>query len=207
MKRLLIIKASQDVCGEELDLIQAQARMLGVDVVQKKADSPEELESVLKGAGRVDYFYLCSHGNREVFQLGATEMSWSELGALTCVSGCLRSGSTFLMACCRGGLNRVAYDMFIACPEIDFIFGPSSVAFPTDLTTAFSVFLTQLETKGADQTHAARKASLAIDREFICFDRNVVEGQADYTLRLKELRRSWGLDEFGVPMLAGAVRL
>ena len=77
--------------------------------------------------------------------------------------------------------------MFISCPAIDFICGPTSEAYPTDLTTAFIVFLTQLERKGADQNYAAQKASNAIDRSFICFDRNVVEGQSDYQLRREVL--------------------
>lgn len=194
-RRLLIIRASQDVCGQEVELVRSHAEMLGLQVVQQVVDRPDQMKAALSGKGSFEYFYLCSHGSRDGFEVGRDSMSWEEFATMVCNSSCLTEESTFLMACCRGGLNRVAYDMLIACPSIDYICGPSTAAMPTDLTTAFVVFLTQIETKGADQTFAAEKASQAIDRQFLCFDRNIVEGQQDYHLRKMELDQYWAQKE------------
>lgn len=207
-RRLLILHASNDVCGQEIDLIKAHAEMLGLGVVQRSVDSVDGMKPALKSGGCFEYLYLCSHGNRDGFEVGNEFAEWSVLATMVCESACLADESTFLVACCRGGLNRVAYDMLIACDAISYICGPSADAYPTDLTTAFVVFLTQIERKGADQCFAAGKASLAIDRKFLCFDRNIVEGQVDYQMRKNELcRQGDGIEMSPIPRAAEGIEL
>jgi hypothetical protein len=197
-RRLLILRASEEVCGSETELIRSHSELIGIEVVTKSVSSEEEMRTILRENGAFDYFYLCTHGSREGFQLGDEIMSWSEFAGITCTTDCLKEGATFMLACCRGGLNIVAYDIFIGCPDIDFVCGPTAKTYPWDLTTGFVVFMHHLVVKHADPTHAAAKSTAATDFTFKCFDRVEVECQADFQRRRRTLYPDWEMNELGL---------
>ena len=59
--RFLIIRASKDVCGQEIDLVKAHAEMLGLAVEQRVVSNQAEMSVALNTTGYFEYFYLCSH--------------------------------------------------------------------------------------------------------------------------------------------------
>jgi|JI10StandDraft_1071094.scaffolds.fasta_scaffold03047_23 hypothetical protein len=196
-KRLLIIRASKDICGNELGLMSHQAEILGMDVVSKNLSYGGQLDEVLNTETPYDYIYLCSHGCREGFEIHLENtseqeiMTWGNFAGVICENHAVASNGILLLACCRGGMNAVATEMFICCPEIDYVCGPYSNVLPCDITTGFIVFLHSMETKRSEPAYAAIKASAATDFTFKCFDRVEVETQVNYHIRKKEIEEDF----------------
>jgi len=187
MKRLLILKTSIDICGDEVGIITHQCQLLGITVEEKAIDTPTKMEQTIRGYNgqlRFDYIYLCAHGNKDGFDIDMGhiryDMKWDDFSTLVCSEGILNENSIILLACCRGGLFKVSSEMMAACGFLNFICGVKWTIKSWDLTTGFLVFLYNIEKKQAEPDYAAQKASLATDYTFTCYDRAELEAHPQY---------------------------
>lgn len=187
MKRLLILKASTDVCPTEIGHITATAKLyqMAADIIE--VNSAQELEKELNNGQKYDYVYLCAHANHQVFGDNQTgfNISWIDFGGILCQADCMNFGCIFLLACCRTGLNQVAYDLFWSCGKIEFICGPRWTLKPNDLTIAFNVFIYNMESRQTQPDEASKRMSEATGYSFNCFDRVEIEMKQDYRDREK----------------------
>ncbi len=199
-KSILVLRASKDICGDEVSLVTSHCQLLGMTVY--KEDVPTEaaltnvVEKYLSQGVHFDYIYLCSHGDKEGFEtdLSGTQVfiPWTTFSQQLCENGILNDDTIFLLACCKGGLTKVAIDIMSVCYKINYICGVKWNAFPWDLTTGFVVFIHNIENKNAEPNYAAQKASLATDYTFMCYDRDEVEMNPQYLIRQSELYRDLG---------------
>src|SRR6185436_5657673 len=143
-KQILILQAASDICKEEIQHILATASIHNMEVFLLQAKNQSQLEGELKKASKkFDYIYLCAHANHLVFGEAESgfEMSWLDFGTILCNADCINDNCIFLLACCRTGLNQVAYDLLYSCYQINFICGPSWKLRSNDMTVAFDVFI------------------------------------------------------------------
>lgn len=194
-KSILILKATKDICGNEIGLLTHHCQLLGMKVIFQKIKSEKSLNYIvkrhLKLKNKFDYIYLCTHGSISGFEvnLGTTPISikWSRFSQLMCETGILKDDTIFLLACCKGGLFQVATDILAVCNSINLICGVKWNVSPWDLTTGFVVFIHNIENKLAEPNYAASKASLATDYTFVCYDRDEVEINPQYQNRRLDL--------------------
>jgi hypothetical protein len=173
MKRMLLLKASNDVCAIEIQHIQKICEMFGIEhsVVELTdlADFPNQVQAL----GDFDFLYLGAHA--DVYGFGEADLSryfdWEHFGVTLCSSMCLRPESVLLLGCCRGGLRMVAMKLFHACPKIDYITGPRWTVTPQDITTAFHVFLYNMVIRREQPSTAATRSSSATGYDFYYYDR------------------------------------
>jgi hypothetical protein len=207
MKNLLILKAHHDICGDEIGLITHQGQFLGINVKEETVDSEQTLIDIFKKFSSIrlefDFVYLCTHADRYGFDIemgiNKTVMTWGRFGQLVCESGILNDNTVFLLACCRGGLFKVATDMFAVCNKINFVCGAKWTLRPADLATGFVVFLYNICFKKAEPFYASQKATLATDYSFVCHDRAEIESHPQYEHRRFELYKEIGwVDDAGV---------
>jgi len=172
LKSLIIIQASEDIPQSEVDNIKSQVELYGIVVSVYKVITLEELKLALK-SGRYDYIYLATHGCEDSWGSVSQELqiTWIKFAAEVCVSGVSKPGAIFLHSCCRGGLQKVAYDMFACCEQIQLICGPRYKIKSRDLLMAFNLFLYYIEVKGIDPIVAADKVLISIDIRLHCTDR------------------------------------
>ncbi len=194
-KSILIIRAHKDICKNEMGLIDNHCQLLGIKTISEKISSRQELDNLLRcyteNGLQFDYLYLCTHGDKDGFDIFMDSekeaVSWSEFSGIICEKNVLREDSIILLACCKGGLFRVAADIFSACQNINFVCGVKWTVSPWDLTTGFVVFIHNIEIKEAEPSYAAEKASLATDYTFMCYDRDEVEISPAYIERRNSL--------------------
>jgi hypothetical protein len=207
MKNLLILKAHHDVCGDEIGLITHQGQFLGMNVKEEKVDNEETLARIFSeySTNRLefDFVYLCTHADGDAFEIdmgvGKSDMTWARFGQLVCESGILIDNTVFLLACCRGGLFKVATDMFAVCNKINFVCGAKWTLSPADLATGFVVFLYHICFKEAEPFYASQKATLATDYSFACHDRAEIESHPQFENRRIVLYKEIGwMDSAGV---------
>jgi hypothetical protein len=205
-KSILILKASKDVCGNEIGLIGNHCKLLGMEVLVEPVLTEDAFSVIVskyeKARIHFDYIYLCTHGNINGFavDMGAGDhfVTWSRFSQLICVSGILNPETILLLGCCRGGLFQVATDIMAICNSINFVCGVKWSVEPWDLTTGFVVFLHNIENKKAEPSYAAQKASLATDYTFTCYDRDEVEMMPQFQNRQAQLYQNLGwMDEDG----------
>lgn len=182
IKRLLILEAAEDICTAELVNIKAVAALHKIQSDHCKITSLKDLEKCVQNSAPYDYIYLCAHANRESFGTsdGTVSISWADFGQLVCEDNFINENAIFLLACCRSGINQVAYDLFYSCEKIDFVCGPKWHVSPQALTLAFNVFLFQVELKGSDPTEAAERMTAATGNTFVFFDRVNTEHEPSY---------------------------
>lgn len=195
MKSILVLRASTDICGDEVGLVTNHCQLLGMSVC--KEDIPDEatlkiiIEKYLISGIEFDYIYLCTHGDKEGFSTNLSGsdvfISWTSFSQQLCENGILKDETIFLLACCKGGLTKVAIDILSVCNKINYICGVKWNAYPWDLTTGFVVFIHNIEQKKAEPNYAAEKASLATDYTFSCYDRDEVEMMPQFKIRQKEI--------------------
>jgi len=194
-KSILILKASNDICGNEIGLLRHQCQLLGMAVHLQKIKSENSLSYIvkkhLKNRNKFDYVYLCTHGSISGFEvnLGTTPINikWSKFSQLMCETGILKDDTIFLLACCKGGLFQVATDILAVCNSINFVCGVKWNVSKWDLTTGFVVFIHNIEIKLAEPNYAASKASSATDYTFVCYDRDEIEINPQYQNRRWDL--------------------
>lgn len=199
-KNILILKASKDICGNEIGLIENHCQLLEMNVYPETISNEAELEKVVEKYAKTevcfDYIYLCTHGSPKDFlvDIGDDEfdISWSRFAELMCENAILNDDSFFLLACCKGGFFQVATDMMACCHKINFVCGVKWTVAPWDLTTGFVVFIHSLETKLSEPSYAAKKASLATDYTFVAYDRDEIEMSPQYENRKKVLFEELG---------------
>lgn len=207
MKYLLILKAHEDICGNEIGLVTHQAQFFNITVVEETIDSERTLLDIFEKHERekisFDFVYLCTHADSSGFDIkmgiDKSEMTWARFAQIVCESGVLNYNTVFLLACCRGGLFKVATDMFAVCNKINFICGAKWTLRPADLSTGFVVFLYNLCFKSAEPSYAAQKATAATDYTFVCHDRSEIESHPQFENRRWALYREIGwADEQGI---------
>lgn len=88
--------------------------------------------------------------------------------------------ATFLAACCRGGFNRVAYQVFWGCDMVDVVVGPRFSAYSGDLRAGFIAYLHHVESRRNDPSVAASAASSAAGIDFVFYDRLETTTSAAY---------------------------
>jgi hypothetical protein len=191
MKNLLILKSHHEICGNEVGLITHQSQFLKIDVKEEDIFDTATMTDVFvkyKASGiTFDFIYLCTHGDSEGFDIdmgsGLSSMTWAKFGQVVCESGILNDNTVFLLACCRGGLFKVATDMLAVCNSINYVCGATWELIASDIATGFIVFLYNLVLKRAEPAYAAKKASLATDYTFICYDRSEIESHPQFQNR------------------------
>jgi len=190
-KNILILKASKDICGNELGLIENHCKLLGMNVYPETISNEKKLVKVVSKYSSksiaFDYIYLCTHGRPNDFlvDIGKVEIEicWSRFAELMCENAILKDDSFFLLACCKGGFFQVATDMMACCNKINFVCGVKWNVASWGLTTGFVVFIHNLETKQSEPSYAAKKASLATDYTFVAYDRDEIEMSHQYERR------------------------
>lgn len=182
MKRLLVLKASEDIKKAEIANIVNQIVLYEIESDIYEITSLEDLKKALKNGQKYDYIYLATHGCDKDFGniSGSLNVSWIQFAALICSSECNKPGSIFLHSCCRGGLNQVAWKMFHCCENIEFICGPRNNISPVDLVISFNLFLFHREVRDLDPVVCADKVRQAVDVRLVCYDRLDIEVEPAY---------------------------
>lgn len=179
-KEILIIKASSDICVAEVDHIKAIAGLYDMRYCVTELSSIDEFKNKVCIGRKFDYIYLASHANTEGFGEadGHVFFSWEEFALALCETQCLNPGCVLLLGCCRGGLKRVAFTLFLSCGQIDYICGPRWTVTGHDLSTGFHVFIYNLEIRREQPSTAVDRVSRATGYDFFCYDR--VETEDEY---------------------------
>lgn len=209
MKSILVLKASADICGDEVGLVTHHCQLLGMIVHKENVPDEEALHKIIEKYAKLgtefDYIYLCTHGDKEGFETNLSGsiifIPWTSFSQQLCENSILKEETIFLLACCKGGLTKVAIDILSVCNKINYICGVKWTAYPWDLTTGFVVFIHNIENKNSEPSYAAQKASLATDYTFTCYDRDEVEMMPQYAIRQQEIFFELGwTDDDGVWM-------
>lgn len=178
MKRILILKASCDICTNEIEHIQTIAEMFSMEHLVMELKDLASFQADVLTKGKFHYIYLCTHANYLYF--GEADASktfdWKEFAKTLCDACCLEMGATLLLACCRGGLKQLAKTLFGSCGQIDYICGPRWNLNGPDLSTAFHVFIYNMESRNEQPSTAAQRASKATGYDFFVYDRVETEG-------------------------------
>ncbi|MFZ0434436.1 MAG: hypothetical protein WAL87_00470 [Chthoniobacterales bacterium] len=173
MKRLLTLKASQDVCIAETQHIKTIADLIGIECDQLVITSLDEVIAGVVGGEQFDYIYLCGHANEHGFGEadGSRMFAWGKFALALCNANWLNTGGILFLATCRGGLRSIADTMFRMCGKIDYICGPRWSVDKHDLTAGFHSFIYNLEIRNEEPAVAVERASSATGRHFFCYDR------------------------------------
>ena len=176
-KKLLILKASRDVCAAEVDHLKTIAEMFGMVHETFDLTHPASFQAAMVGHGKFDYIYIGAHADLSGFgeSDGSTVMQWEQFALALCESQCLNRESILLLGCCRGGLRQVAMRLFSSCCEIDYVCGPRWTVTGLDITAGFHVFIYNMEARHEQPSCATERASKATGYDFFCYDRVEVE--------------------------------
>ena len=180
-KRLLIIKATEDICGAEINHLKSIADMLEMKHCECELKDIDQFTKCLDASGdRYDYIYLAAHADLEGFgaEDGPVAIPWDLFAAVLCDTDCLNQGCILLLGCCRGGLKRVAYTLFVSCNQIDYVCGPRWLVTGADITAGFHVFIYNMEIRNEQPSTAADRASWATNYDLFCYDRVELEDLA-----------------------------
>lgn len=172
-KRLLILKTSSDICVTETNHIETIADLIHLEKEQLTITTVDDINQWASSSGNFDYIYLCGHANEDGFgeQDASIFITWNEFAFALCNASWLNVGGVLFLATCRGGLRRIADTMFNVCNKIDYICGPRWSATGQDLTTAFHIFIYNLEVRQEEPGVAVDRASAGTGRHFFCYDR------------------------------------
>jgi hypothetical protein len=140
-------------------------------------------ETEIQEKGKFHYIYLCTHAN--IWSFGEADSSktfrWDDFASSLCNSNCLEASACLLLACCRGGLKQVANTLFVSCIHIDYICGPRWTLTGPDLSTAFHVFIYNMESRKEQPSTAAERMSKATGYDFFVYDRVETEDKYVFT--------------------------
>jgi len=172
--KILIIKASCDICNNEIEHIKTIARMFSMipEEITLRTDM-NDFQTEITGKGPFQYVYLCAHANPHFFGEadGSAIHSWEDFAAAICAARCLDNEAVLLLACCRGGLKTVAETLFSNCEHIDYICGPRWTLTGPDISTGFHVFIYNMMSRREQPSTAVKRASKATGYDFFCYDR------------------------------------
>lgn len=180
-KRLLILKASTDICVAETSHIKTIADLIGLQCEDYEITSLDEVAAQTFQGRQYDYIYLCGHANEEGFGEadGSIMFSWREFSISLCSANWLNIGGLLFLATCRGGLKSISETMFRMCDKIDYICGPRWAVTKHDLTCGFHSLIYNLEIRGEEPAVAVERASSSTGRHFFCYDRLECCGTTD----------------------------
>ena len=172
-KRFLIIKASSDICAAEIDNMKTIADMFGIEHCATVLTEMEQFRKDLCAGGNYDYVYLAAHADLMGFGEidGSVSIEWKEFAEALCDSDCLNVECILLLGCCRGGLQKVASQLFYYCSQIDYVCGPRWTVSSEDISAGFHVFVYNMEIRREQPSTAVERASLATGYDFFCHDR------------------------------------
>lgn len=173
-KRLLIIKAAQDICATETSHIRTVAEMFGIThCTSELNDIGQFLSQLCTDENKYDYIYLATHADLMGFgeSDGSNMIEWEQFAETLCSAQCLNLGCILLLGCCRGGLKKVAHKLFYSCDQIDYVCGPRWTVTGQDISAGFHVFVYNMEVRNEQPSVAVRRASLATGYDFFCHDR------------------------------------
>lgn len=181
-KKILILQASTDVSQSEIDNINSQCILYGINPTVIEITTFEGLHDCLSTGEKYDYLYLATHGCEDYWGniSGTLQIKWTDFAAIICSTQVLNEGAVIFHSCCRGGVAQVAYQMFAVCFRIEYICGPRHNLTSADLITAFNLFLYNLIMKQIDPVRCAEKVLMATDIRLVCFDRIESTGEAGY---------------------------
>lgn len=181
-KKMLILRASDDISDAELTNIVSQTRMYGIETKISTISNINHIREEFSNNVKYNYVYLASHGSDSCFgsNSGELKVMWTEFASEICNGSVMEEDSIILHSCCRGGLDQVAYDLFSYCNKIQFICGPRQNVNPIDLITAFTIFLYNIEMRKIDPVVSAQKVLSATDIRLVCFDRLETISKASY---------------------------
>lgn len=196
-KRMLLVKASNDVCSTEVTHIEKICEMFAISHDVIELTSLDQFMEEAQARGKFDYLYLGAHANQHSFgeSDGSPAYSWNDFAAILCAADCLNPESVLLLGCCRGGLKMVAMSLFLACGKIDYVVGPRWTVTPLDITTAFHVFLYNLVIRREQPSSAASRSSQATGYDFYYYDRVEIEDSVSSQLMMEHVVKSWGLED------------
>ena len=188
VKQMLILRVTSDACDVEIAQIKSAAEMHGiiVDVTDEITSTPQLADAVRRGVP-YDYIYVASHGSADGLSGDNYSVSWYEFAYHVCVEETINDNCIFLLACCRGGFQRVAYDIFAGCSLIEYVFGPRWTLTKPDLTAAFHIFIYNMEQRKLQPGQAAKRASDGTGYDFLCYDRVEIEQTEECLYRRDEV--------------------
>ena len=192
MKTLLILRASKDVCDVEVSQIETIAKMHQMDTIVHVVDSPDSLPKLADYKRKFDYIYLATHANPDGFGdegEGGYFVPWYEFAQTICPLNVLAHDAVFLLACCRGGVRQVSYDIFAGCDMIQFVCGVRWKLVAADLTAGFHAFIYNMEHRRLQPDQAAKCASDATGYAFLCYDRVDIESTKEFKEHQEQI---WG---------------
>jgi hypothetical protein len=180
-KKLLIIKAASDVCSSEIDHLKAIAGMFGISHCTMTLTDMSTFNQQLCNGDKYDFIYLGAHANTLYFgeSDGSIAIPWEDLAIAFCSSDCLNYGAILLLGCCRGGLKRVALQLFCGCDNIDYVCGPRWTVTGADISAGFHVFIYNMVVRREQPSIAVHRASLGTGYDFFCHDRVEMEDEVD----------------------------
>lgn len=173
-KKLLILRASSDVTKVEVNHIKAVANILDMSCCTSDLHKADDLKSCLCGNGdKWDCIYIAGHANTEGFgeDEGEPFIRWYDLAMTICETKCLENYAVLLLACCNGGMLRIASTLFSNCTQIDYVCGPKWSVTQADLAAAFHILLYNLEYRNEEPSVAVGRASNAVGYMFSFHDR------------------------------------
>ncbi|HHT23309.1 MAG TPA: hypothetical protein GXZ87_08380 [Bacteroidales bacterium] len=180
-KKILILKFSDDISTAGIVDIKCHAVHYNMTADVHEVRKTDALQEVLNNGNKYDYLYIAGHGNDTcVGDLNGIIVSWEQFGQMLCEADCLNEDAILMLYCCRGGLNQVSYKLFASCPNIQYICGARQNMKNIDLIIGFNVFVYNIECRNIDPILSAKKATLATENRFICFDRLEVEAEPMY---------------------------
>ncbi|MHC4394332.1 MAG: hypothetical protein ACYS1A_01630 [Planctomycetota bacterium] len=179
-KKLIIIKASNDICGSELDHLRNIADMFQMAHCTFEMKTLEEFKQSKCAQDKYDYLYLAAHADPEYFGTrdGTVSIKWEEFAFSLCETVCLNEECILLLGCCRGGLKGVAQILFYSCDKIDYVCGPRWTVTSHDIAAGFHTFVYNMIVRKEQPSKAAERASHATGYDFFCYDR--VEFEDEY---------------------------
>jgi hypothetical protein len=181
MKTLLILRASQDICEVEIKQIETVAEMHGMATFIHTIDGPGALSKLDTYGTQFDYVYLATHANPEGFgDDGTYFVTWIEFAQVICPLDIISHNAVFLLACCRGGVREVSYDIFAGCDKTQFVCGARWKLTAADLTVGFHAFIYNMEQRRLQPDQAAKRASDATGYDFLCYDRVEIERTKEF---------------------------
>jgi hypothetical protein len=176
-KRLLLLVASDDVPGCETSLVEQVVEPFEIAVTRVDVHTVSDLNSIPDT--EFDYVYICGHANKQSFGGSGrstdrkVDVEWPALSEAICTK--LATEAVVFLACCHGGLNQVAFDIFIGCDHAETVIGPLSSVTSEVLRLAFHSLVFGLECQDDDPSVAVQRASDATGKRFGLFEVAQVE--------------------------------
>src|SRR5690606_15061775 len=75
---------------------------------------------------------------------------------------------------------EVAYELFYACRQIDYIIGPRQNLAPYEMLICFNILLYNITHRDVDPIIACEKIKAGTDIRMVCFDRMEVASETGY---------------------------